>query len=161
MVKNILPIILICLLLGGCIANQKSLDETNLRVLKNADNIDKLTSYVDSKFKDEIIGAIKKEVKASAENAFSETIKDTGAITENQVKTGVKVAGSITEALGIPYGGIAVDVISAIALLFAGKKGAEYRNQQIAKRKKEQDDWEKYLASLSPEDAKKAIEMNT
>lgn len=149
---------MVLVLLPSCIAMQKGLDETNQRVSKIADNAEKLTGYIDSKFNDEITNIIKKDVKETSESAFNATIKDTGTLSENTIKTGAKVGRSITESLGIPYGGVAIDVISAIALLFAGKKGVEYRNNQIAKRKKEQEDWEKYLASLPPEEAKKAIE---
>jgi len=151
-------ILLICLFMSGCIATQKSVEDSNITASKNADAIAKLASYIDVKFKDEVTETIKKEVVKNADEAFVNITKDTGAIKAEHVEVGKQAVTSITSMLGIPFGGVAADILASLLLLFAGKKGVDKRRKLEEDRRREQDAWEQFLAESTPDVALKAKE---
>lgn len=147
--------------LSGCLAKSTDFERLSKVVSDNADTTKKMADLFDAYQKTEATAKLKAEATEKAIVSFEESQKSKGLSLDNEsVTKGVKAVGSITEMCGIPYGGIATDIVLGLLGLFGGKKALDNRNQNMAKRRKEDEDWKKYLASLTPEEANKAIEMN-
>lgn len=147
--------------LSGCLAKSVDVERLSKVVSNNADTTKKMADLFDAYQKTEATAKLKYEATEKAIISFEESQKSKGLSLDNDsVTKGVKAFGSITEMCGIPYGGIATDIVLGLLGLFGGKKALDNRNQNIAKRRKEDEDWKKYLASLNPEEANKAIELN-
>ena len=158
--RKIFCFVFLLLALSGCIAKSQSVDENSKNISKNSDNISKVADLVAHYHKDDSTESIKKEIKAVAEEVFESSLKDKSAINAETVKEVGDGVKSLTAMAGIPYGGIVMDLVVAAFTFFGSKKVVKTRKESIEKRDAENKNWVKYLASLSPEEAEKAIEIN-
>ena len=157
--KNLM-ILAFVLFLSGCVAKSVDVKTNADNIAINGKNISKVFELVGTYHKDEKTEALNAQMKEVAKAQFDESLKSKGLTVSEGLQNGVKAAGSITEMLGIPYGGIAMDIIGGVLGLFGGTKVVQNRTAQANARRKEEEDWKKYLASLTPDEAEKAIKSN-
>ena len=157
--KNLI-ILAFVLFLSGCVAKSVDVKTNADNIAINGKNISKVFELVGTYHKDEKTEALNAQMREVAKAQFDESLKSKGLTVSEGLQNGVKAAGSITEMLGIPYGGIAMDIIGGVLGLFGGTKVVQNRTAQANARRKEEEDWKKYLASLTPDEAEKAIKSN-
>jgi len=158
--KNFLMLIVVTVLITGCVAKSVDVKTNADNIAINGNNISKVFELVGTYHKDEKTEALNAQMREVAKAQFDESLKSKGLTVSEGLQNGVKAAGSITEMLGIPYGGIAMDIIGGVLGLFGGTKVVQNRTAQASARRKEEEDWKKYLASLTPDEAEKAIKSN-
>ena len=157
--KNLM-ILAFVLFLSGCVAKSVDVKTNADNIAINGKNISKVFELVGTYHKDEKTEALNAQMREVAKAQLEESLKSKGLTVSEGLQNGVKAAGSITEMLGIPYGGIAMDIIGGVLGLFGGTKVVQNRTAQASARRKEEEDWKKYLASLTPDEAEKAIKSN-
>jgi len=157
--KNLM-ILAFVLFLSGCVAKSVDVKTNADNIAINGKNISKVFELVGTYHKDEKTEALNAQMREVAKAQFDESLKSKGLTVSEGLQNGVKAAGSITEMLGIPYGGIAMDIIGGVLGLFGGTKVVQNRTAQANARRKEEEDWKKYFASLTPDEAEKAIKSN-
>ena len=158
--KNFLMLIVVTVLITGCVAKSVDVKTNADNIAINGKNISKVFELVGTYHKDEKTEALNAQMREVAKAQFEESLKSKGLTVTEGLQTAVKATGSITEMLGIPYGGIAMDIIGGVLGLFGGTKVVQNRTAQASARRKEEEDWKKYLASLTPDEAEKAIKHN-
>lgn len=159
MARTIYLLILV-VVLNGCLAKTSDVETIAKNNSINADNITKAMDLINKYHKNDTTDALAKDMKKVAEEVFEDSIKSKGLTVSEDLPKTVRAVGSLSEMAGIPYGGIAMDLIAGLLGLFAGKKVADSRRAETEKRKEENEKWVKYLASLPPDEASKAIEIN-
>ena len=157
--KNLM-ILAFVLFLSGCVAKSVDVKKNSENIAENGKNVAKAFELIGTFHKDEKTEALNAQMREVAKAQFDESLKSKGLTVSEGLQNGVKAAGSITEMLGIPYGGIAMDIIGGVLGLFGGTKVVQNRTAQASARRKEEEDWKKYLASLTPDEAEKAIKSN-
>ena len=158
--KNFLMLIVVTVLITGCVAKSVDVKTNADNIAINGNNISKVFELVGTYHKDEKTEALNAQMREVAKAQFEESLKDKGFVNPESISKISKDVGSFTEMLGIPYGGIAMDTVAFIAGLFGGTKVVQNRTAQASARRKEEEDWKKYLASLTPDEAEKAIKHN-
>lgn len=152
--------IIVVFCMSGCIARSVDVKKNSENIAINSKNISKAFDLIGTYHKNDANDNLRKEMQDVAKATFEESLKSKGLTVNENLPKAVKTAGSITESLGVPYGGLAADILIAILGLFGGKKGVDVINASVSKRKKEEEDWKLYLASLTPDEADKAIKAN-
>ena len=145
---------------SGCIPKAASVKLNADNISLNAENISKVFDLINVYHKNDQTDKLKSDMKEVAEKIFQDSLKDNNLLSQENVKKAVEVGGSISEKIGIPYGGLVMDTIGWIVGLFGTAKVAQVGMGAVARRRKEEEDWKNYLASLTPEEAEKAIKAN-
>lgn len=143
----------------GCVASKRAVDDNATNISKTADSVSKLADLINRYHSDDASAKAKDDAKQVAQEVFEATLKDKSLVSAETIKQSTSTIKGITEMAGIPYGGVAMDIISSLLLLFGGKKALDKRREQETARINEQSKWEQFLAQTDPSVAVGAKEL--